>query len=239
MKGNTMKAFLTLLMLLALPAFGQEVFFQYKPLVSTVTVDSGVVTSGSRLVYFPRINYVDTANVVAGIRIQGAGIPYGATIDSLKASGDSIYISSAATATDTLALVSLGYFLSSAYASGETMGWPFIVNDFKKINSVTIVDDAATVATGITAVFFQRGFTATMDTIAFAPSDADMEFFSGLMTLSVINTWGANKVITQPTTTLPIWVKPISGNRMYCQLVAGGTATFTAINNLTVKITGE
>jgi hypothetical protein len=136
-------------------------------------------------------------------------------------------------------LISVGYLGSAAYGGGETMGWPFIVPSFHKIYSVMVVDDAKSVATSVTAAFFSRAFSPIADTLAWSPSDGDMEYFQGLMLMNVINTWGVNLVLTTPATTLPIYTKVPDGQRLYCQLIAGGTGTFTAIDNLTVTIVGE
>jgi hypothetical protein len=231
------------LLLFAVLAFGQEQIFQYHPVVGSATIDSARVRSGSKLIYWARVASIDTSKVKVGHRIEGPGIPYGATISTVSATGDSITISANATVstTDTVAgqQLSIGYLGSAAYSSGETLGWPFICPSFHKIYSVTIVDDAKSLATSVTAVFFSQAFTVVPDTLAWGVSDADLEYFQGLMTMSVINTWSVNLVMTTPATTLPIYLKVPDGQRLYCQLIAGGTGTFTGINNVTVTIVGE
>jgi hypothetical protein len=234
---------LLVLSLFAVLAFGQQQIFQYKPVVGSATIDSAKVTSASTTIKWARFDSYDTAKVVVGLRIQGKGIPYGATISRVVDTGDTLVISAAATESDGGAAggqqISIGYLGSAAYGAGETLGWPFICPSFRKIYSVTIVDDAKSLATSVTAAFFSRAFTPVPDTVAWGVSDADLEYFQGLMTMSVINSWGLNLIMTPPVTALPIYTKVPDGQRLYCQLVAGGTGTFTAIDNVTVTIVGE
>jgi len=220
-----------------------QVTFTVRPLVGTTVIDSSVVTSGSTLIRKTGTPAVfDTAKVKAGKRIQGPGIPFGATITQVnQSSRDSLYISSAATATTALATISVEFFTSSqAYTAGDALGWLFRMPKFKRIDNIIITDDASQLATGVTLVVFDSVITPTADNAAFSPTDADVDHLVGLGLLSVSNAWGVNKVWTLPATTLPIHTRSANSSSYYFgQLVAGGVGTYTAIDNLTLTIIGE
>jgi hypothetical protein len=235
-----MKSVIIALLLFAVTAQSQVVQ-RVRPFVSTVTADSILVTLGSDTLFANRADIFDTANVVAGIRIQGKGIPFGSTVVSLTETGDTLIISADATATDTLVTVSLGYFAGSqAYQAGDALGWLFRMNNFKRIDNVVVVDDASQLATGVTLAVFSQEIIAAPDNLAFTPTDADADKLNAVFLLSVSNAWGANKVWSLPATTLPLPVKSGQGSSgLWGQLVSGGIGTYTAIDNLTVIITGE
>jgi len=177
-------------------------------------------------------------NVVVGQRIQGAGIPLGTTVVT-KTNDTSLVISNAATATDTLQDVRFNYFTSLAYAAGDAMGFPVTVPPFRKLKQVILIDDAKQI-TSADLVFFGSAFTETADNVAFAPSDADAENIIGYLTVGgtgANKALGNNTLMVLPFTTLgPEFSQ---GGTMYCQLVAVGTPTFTAVDNLTLKFIFE
>ena len=234
-----------LLLILLFPTLGYgQQLFTFRPYISTTVEDSMLVTSGSDTVFALAADIIDTASVVAGVGVLGAGIPFGTKVVSLSATGDTLIIDNDATATSASQSLSFGYFTGSqAYQASDALGWPFLIPNFKVIYSIVIVDDATQLATSVIPVFFNGAFTPTMDNAAFTPSDADADKIIGVTTLATSYTLGANKVWTQASTALPIYLNArsswLTAPKIYCQLVAGGIGTFTAIDNLTVNIIGE
>ena len=195
-------------------------------LSSTTAVGNDTVTSSAAF-----------GSVAVGQRVVGPGVPFGSTVTKVI-STSAILISQAATAAATVTL-RFGYFTSIAYAAGDALGFPFAVPTMKNLKQVVVIDDAKQI-TSVDMVFFSSTFTETADTAAFAISDADAEGLVGYLT---VGGTGANKALSNNT----VMVLPFTtigpsfsqSGKMYCQLIAVDTPTFTAVDNLTVKFIYE
>ena len=223
---------LFLLCLVASIAYGQSTF-TIKPTVDPSTLTCAT-TIGSDTVTSNKL----FGGVTAGIRIIGDDIPFGSTVIS-KIDSSTIIISNDADSTHASVALQLGVFQSHAYAAGDAMGFPFAIPTMRNLKQIVVIDDAKQI-TSVDIVFFNNTFVETADSAAFAISDADAEKLVGYIT---VGGTGANKalanntVMVLPFTTLP----PQFSNtgKMYAQLIAVGTPTFTAIDNLTIKFIYE
>lgn len=229
-----------LLFVFASTALAQLRVVEVTPLISTVGVDSVIAKNGSDTL---KARLADFDSAAVGQKIVGTYIPFGATITAVQ--GDTIIVISStltvASSPDSLAKVSIGKFQGSqAYASSDALGFPFEVTGLGSSIHQIIVEDDSKQITGVDIVFFDSLFAPTVDTAAFAPSDADARNIVGYIT---IGGTGANKALTnnnilQIPFTNAVWPVPKS-KRYVCQLVATSTPTFTASNNLRIKFIVE
>ncbi len=217
------------LLLLPTILFGQSIS-SIVPVVASTEIDSIVVTSGSATIYSVTKPF---SGVTSGMRVVGLRVPFMTTV--VSNTNDSILVlSNACTATIALDSMRFGTYTNLQYTAGDAMGFPFEV-PFSKINNVIVEDDAKQI-TAVKLLFFSDKFTETEDNLAFAISDADAKKIVGYLSLTVSEVFANNQIVTGAATTLPIIVP---SRKLYCQLIAVGTPTFTAVNNLRVTITGE
>jgi hypothetical protein len=207
------------------------------PVISTTaltcvtTVGSNTVTSSAQF-----------GSVVAGQRISGAGIPFNSVVGAVASTSSLTMINgvdgSAAPATATSASVSLrfGYFTSLQYSSADALGYPFAV-PLTKINNVLIIDGAKQL-TKCKLYFFISPISEIADNAAWAQSAADMAKCIGYIALATSITLTNAYIVTQATTALPVVLG--ANVPVWCQLVVDtDTPTFTAVDNITVVMTGE
>lgn len=201
-----------------------------KPYISTTTLTCGTTINSKTVT-----SSAAFGSVVVGQAVFGAGIPFGTTV-SVVTDTSTITISQNATATAASASLQFSYFTSAAYTAGDVLGFPFRV-DLKRINQIYVIDNAKQI-TAIKGYFFKDVFAPTLDNAAFAPADADADLIIGYFSYTNNNALTSNTVIYNGVTDQPIQLG-VAKEPTWCQLVAVGTPTFTAVNDLTVNLMGE
>lgn len=110
------------------------------------------------------------------------------------------------------------------------------------ITNVTIVDDAKQSAP-IDLVFFNQTFTATADNAAFDPTDADMQNCIGYIDVAATDyaEFNDNGVAAKSSgLRMPFSFELVDGGTsLFAQAVIRNADTFTATDDLTIKITVE
>jgi hypothetical protein len=136
---------------------------------------------------------------------------------------------------------------AAIYAAGDAIGGQLVFaaagalwGEGGEITKVVIVDDDREMAP-IDLVLFDRTFTATADNAPFDPSDADLENCIGYIDVAATD-YGAfvdNAVAAKASgLRMPFDFKlPAGAVALYGQMVVRGTPTYTAIGDLTIKIT--
>ncbi len=180
------------------------------------------------------------ASVTTGMRIIGAGIPYNATVTVVDTT--TLTLSSVATASSAALSVNIGYVATTAYTSGDQVGFPFeIVTgvDLSKkliwLQSINVTDDADQGA-ALELVVFDSIFTPSLDNAAFTPSDAHADNIIAVVPITTWYNFGANQVSTEPNLGIPLKLKQ-GQNKFYGILVTRGTPTFAAVTDLKLKLT--
>lgn len=205
-----------------------------KPYLSTMVVDSVVVTAGRDTIVF--LN-ADADSAVAGQYIFGPGIPYGTTI-SVAISDSLIKISDDPTATDTLATVAFTDFVDSAYAIGDVVGTPVeIPKNWTMIHRIQVVD-ADDVQDSLYAYIFDGEPNYDVDNTAFSPADSDAVNIVAYINLCTSVDVGASKIMYTPMAQVPIVIKR-NEDAYWMYLVAGGAQNSTVQQPLTVILWGE
>jgi hypothetical protein len=201
-----------------------------KPTISTTTITCGTTIASTAVT-----SSAGFGSVVAGQKVFGAGIPYGTTVVTVTDTSN-IVISNKATATAASASLQFSYYTSAAYTAGDCVGFPFEIG-MQKINQIVVVDNDKVVATNLKFYIFDGLPAVTLDNAAFAPSDADAAKLVGVVTVSTFTTLGNNIIGLSAATDQPVWVN--TAKVKYCQIVCGGTPTFSAVDSLTINIMGE
>lgn len=225
-----MKTLIALLFILTIPAFGQT-SVSSSPAISTTEIDSIITDSTSTTV---RSVTKPFSGITAGMRVVGLRIPFMTTV--VSNTNDSILVlSNKPTATVALDSMRFAKFTQLQYSAGDALGFPFEV-PLHAVKNVIVEDDSKQ-ATSIKLLFFRDRFTETEDNLPFAISDADAKKVIGYMLVDSNNVYANNHIMYKPQTTLPIYF----GNsvHIYCQLIAVGTPTFTAVDNLRVTLIGD
>lgn len=207
--------------------------FTIKPSISTTALTCGATIGVDTLT-----SSAAFGSVAIGQRVVGDDIPFGTKVNKVI-STSAIIISNPSDSTHASVSLRFGYFTTAAYAVGDALGFPFALPTMRLLKQVVIVDDAKAM-TVYDLVFFNATFVETADTTAFAISDADAEKLVGFVTVGGTGgnkVFGDNQVINFPPTTLGLHFS--NSSKMYCQLVAAATGTFTAVDNLTVTFIYE
>jgi len=142
-------------------------------------------------------------------------------------------------------MISVTPVISAAaiYTAGDALGgrleFPAVVtvaSGQAVVTKVVIVDDDLEDAP-IDLVFFDQPFTATADNAPFDPSDADLQNCLGYV--SVAATDYASFVDNSVACVTPKFDIDSHTWILYAQMVVRGTPTYTAVDDLTIKIAVE
>lgn len=135
---------------------------------------------------------------------------------------------------------------AAIYASGDALGGLLTFANAARlaggsgvITKVVVVDDDQELAP-IDIVFFNQTFTATADNAPFDPTDADMQNCIGHINVAVTDyaNFVDNSVATKRN--VGFWFELAAGQTsLFAQMVVRATPTYTATDDLTVKITVE
>ena len=129
---------------------------------------------------------------------------------------------------------------STIYAAGDAVGGLLTFVNAARVSagggvikSMIIVDDDQE-AGALELWLFNQTFTATADNAAFDPSEADLENLVGVITTND-GTWfdTANQSVADVEASRRY---DLTGTSLFGQLVTRGTQTYTAVDDLTVKI---
>jgi len=137
---------------------------------------------------------------------------------------------------------------TGAYAAGDALGG---LMSFASavlgtagsgaITKVVIIDDDDELAP-IDIVFFSTSFTPTADNNPFAPSDADMQNCIGYVDVAATDYASfVNNCVAAKTSGLrmPFPYKLSAGTALYAQMVIREAHTYTATDDITVKLAVE
>ena len=137
---------------------------------------------------------------------------------------------------------------AAIYAAGDALGGRLefalaapAISGRAYITKIVIVDDDQELAP-IDIVFFDRAFTATADNAPFAPSDADMQNSLGYVDIAATDyaNFSTNSVACKTSgLRMPFDFDLYGTQTLYAQMVVRGTPTYTATDDLTVKIAVE
>ena len=138
---------------------------------------------------------------------------------------------------------------AAIYAAGDALGGlltfadaALAVGGSGAITKVVIIDDDQELAP-VDLVLFDRAFTPTADNALFAPSDADMQFCIGYVDVAATDyaSFVDNSVAAKSSgLRMPFpYQLGAASSSLYGQLVVRSTPTYTATDDITVKITVE
>jgi hypothetical protein len=201
--------------------------WRVKPIISTTPLTC-VTTVGSKVITSAAL----FGSVTQGMRLVGAGIPFNSKVVT-KTSTSSITIDNAATATSAAVTLRFGYFTSAAYATGNTLGFPFQVG-LDKVNDI-IVTDVAKQLTKLKLYFFDAPFTEVADHAAFAPLAADAAKVIGYVEIT------ANQTLTNFNLMNYGTEFNLGGIDLpWCQAVVDGDSpTFAHVNDVCINFIGD
>jgi hypothetical protein len=229
-----MKRLILLLFLFVGLTYGQNFMLKVTPTISTTIKATDATTATDTLKAHTAGGF---DSVKLGMRVVGTSIPFGSYVTQLIDTS-TIRINAKVTGTISNASVQYGFFTSEAYAAGDAMGFPFTLQPFRQIKQIIVEDDDKQI-TSVDMVFFDTTFTETKDTAAFAPSDFDARRIVGYVTVGgsgYAKALSLNEVMVLPFTSVPL---QFSVKKLYCQLIAVGTPTFTTSSSLHITFIGE
>ena len=144
-----------------------------------------------------------------------------------------------------LRIVQTPTITAGLYASGDALGGLLTFADAARlaggtgiITKVVIVDDDQEIAP-IDIVFFDQTFTATADNAPFDPSDADMQNCIGFIDVAATDyaDFVDNSVAAKGSGLRMPFAFDLVGTSLFAQLVVRATPTYTATDDITVKLT--
>lgn len=232
-----MKHILVGLLLLVAGSVSAQQMVQVKPYLSTVVVDSVVVTAGSDTLLFSGIDAQDADSAVVGQYIFGPGIPYGTKIATVI-SDSLLEMDEDALVTTALATIAFTDFVDSSYAIGDVVGTPVsIPKNWTMIHRIEIVD-VDDVQDSLYAYIFDGEANYDVDNTAFSPADSDAINIVAYINLCTSVDVGASKIMYTPMVATPIIIKRNEGG-YWLTLVAGGAQDNTSQQPLTIILWGE
>jgi hypothetical protein len=210
---------------------------QVKPVISTTALECRT-TAGSATV----TSSAAFGSVAVGMRVVGPGIPFNSVVGAV-ASTSSVSIVNArsgdvamATATSVSVNLQFGYFSAAIYADGDALGFPFEV-PLTEVHNVVLVDSSAQLTKAKLAIF-SKAFTESADNAAWEASAADAANIIGYFAVATAVSTTNAKIVTQATTALPAILG--ANSPVWGQLIVDtNTPTFSAIDNITLILTGE
>ena len=222
------------LLLMAVPVMAQQIEVRVTPYVSTSVVDSVAFDSAATTFTVPST----VSGFAEGQYLYGPNIQEGTTISAVNATKDTITISLATVDSSDADLVTLNYslFSSTAYGSGDWLGYPFLIwtntsGGVVELETIMIVD--STDQLGNTDLVLLSAFIDNMglDNAATTLQSEDYKDVMGYLALSTALDIGDVKLLTSsPSFSVP------RGGSLYGRLVAKSTPTFTSNNAIHVRL---
>lgn len=160
--------------------------------------------------------------------IESTATVTGTVTAEVACAGDTISQTPTITAGAYAANDAVGGLLTFANAARETGGGGVI-------KTVVIIDDAGQ-DEELELWLFNQTFTAMVDNAAWAPSEADLENFVGVISTED-SSQGWLDAGTPSTITIDVATRyDLTGTSLFGQLVTRGTPTFAATDDVTVKV---
>lgn len=229
-----MKKFL-LLFLLAVPLMAQDVEVTVTPYVSTSTVDSVAFDSAATTFRVPST----VSGFAAGQYLYGPNIQEGTTISSVNATKDTITISLATVDSSDGDLVTLNHslFSSTAYGSGDWLGYPFRIwskttGGVVQLESILISDSTDQLGNTDLVLFSAYATDEGLDNAAVAVTDEAYKTVVAYVSLTTAIDLGDVKILVKDTQGIAIQ----RGGALYGRLIAKSTPTFTSNQSLHVRL---
>jgi hypothetical protein len=184
---------------------------------ATNTGSGAVVNSDTLSFWAPAKRF---QSVRAGMQIQdstGTGLPFMTLVDTVAADSNGFTIKQTTNAKNANARINFGYFTSTAYALGKTMGFPFNVSDsllankeYKLLQTVVAIDSSLQ-SDSIQLVLFNKPFREVCDNIAFGLADSDSYKIVGTVFLYPYINFSDNGVATITNVGLAVNRFPLYG----------------------------
>lgn len=228
-----MKIITTLILLLVASLAPAQQLIRVTPYVGATEVDSVILRNGFATAEITNAAVgLFPAAAVAGVRVQGVGLPYGTTISSR--SGDTLLtLSNTVTTSDSLSILQFAVEGDTIYAANMAMGFTFKISA-EKIHSISVMDKSKQI-TSVNLAFFSE-YKPVRENQTFAPSDANAAFIYNLIPVDSNTVFTNNHIMTRGELALPI-VMPSSD--VFIQMIATGADTVNAIDDVTVNFVVE
>lgn len=213
-------------------SYAQESEKVIAPIVSSATIDSVAIDSGSAVITAPSGSFT---GITAGDYLYGLGIAYGTTVSTI--SNDTITMSASAAKTTALASINASLYSATAYSSGDWMGYPFLlfsssgVGGIMTLNSLVISDSSDQLGNTDLILFSAYSDSLDLDNAAIAVQAGDYSIVLGYVSLTSAIDLGDVKVLTKDGINLSL----PKGVAIYGRLIAKSTPTFTGTGVLKIR----
>lgn len=146
---------------------------------------------------------------------------------------------------DPIDIVQQPTITAGLYAAGDALGLMVTFANTARvaggggtITKVVVIDEAGQLAP-IDVVFFNQTFTATADNAPFDPSDADMANNIGYIDVAATDyaDFVDNSVAAKTSGLRMPFDYDLVGTSLFAQMVVRSTPTYTATDDITIKIT--
>jgi hypothetical protein len=234
-----MKRMLLVLVLLAGTAYAQF-DVNVRPTVSAKTIATINTVSGNDTIWDAGKAF---DSLTVGMGVFGPGVPQGATITALvdAALDSALVLSDTCNATASVSL-QFGLVAGTLYTTGDWLGFPFKVlngggsaGPAYNLISASIID-AADVITATDIVFYgdvsKLSGGSGYDNSAAAELAANEWYVLGIVSLTTVTDLGAVKILTKDAINLAL----PRGVPVWARMIVRGAPTFTASNNLRVRL---
>lgn len=209
-------------------ASGQNSEIIITPVLSSASIDSIKVTSGSIILSAPDSSFT---GITVGMHLYGLGTPANVTVASLDHVGagtDTVTLSAAATRTTALATLQFEKATSTPYTAGDWLGLPFVIYENKQstpyqLKSVVITDARDTL--GVSDIVFFTTWTDTLgaDNAASDVTVADAHKVAGYHALATAPTdFGLSRVMFKDNIDIVL-----PGGNLYGRLICRLAQAFT------------
>lgn len=227
-----MKTFLTLLLVVNISLAQHQIDKQ--PTICPKTITTAFQEAGNDTIYATTDAF---DSVAVGAFLFGPGIKIGTTV-TVVVSADTIVISDTCTTTQDSTSFQIGILRGAAYASGDWLGFPFDIGappaSGRKLISAQIIDDADVI--GATDIIFYSNLSQVvggsgLDNTAVAELAVNEWYILGIVSLTTTTDLGAVKMLTKDDINLQL-----PGGAIWARLVAKSSQTYTAMDNLRVRL---
>jgi hypothetical protein len=231
-----MKRIATLLclgVLVCAQALSQGSVVRLSPAISTKAIASVVCTIGSTTISATAKPF---ASVVAGQSVYGPGIAANTTVVSKDAIDSTVVLSNAITSGGTKT-IEFGYYVHTAYATGEWLGLPFQVYDTGEggtsfLVSASIADESDLLG-AVDIVFF----SAYSDTLGLDSATVNVPLSQapkvlGVVSLSTVTDLGGARTMQADAINMAV-----PRNKLWARLVAKSSmASFLVLQPFTLRL---
>ena len=236
-----MKTLSAIMLLVLLPVLAQAQIsiatVNVNPVLNPTQYDSIIVRSAwDTLRCTVRVIKFDSATVT-GQSVFGTGIPWGTTVTYIDTA--QLKMSKKALASDSVETIQIGKYTSAAYASGDCMGFPFVITDsarsnapYRELSGLTVIDESKQAA-AFDVFLFDTTLAAGTDSAAWNPDSTLMaKHCLGSVSVAASDYVSTSSQSVASVTSLGLLL-PKGG--IYGQCVSRGTPTYLSKRSLRLK----